>query len=75
VADKVRESLGRLAARASVIMSYAARKNYAEFWWLRGFAASGRGFHGETYDTTRYPALVALLVTEFLRAWEELHPR
>ncbi len=62
------------ARRISVLMTWAARRAFAEAWWLRGFAASGRGFHGETYDTARYPALTALLVSEFERVWSDLHP-
>jgi hypothetical protein len=63
-----------LARRVSVLMTYAARRAFAEYWWLRGFSASGRGFHGETYDRVKHPALTALLVSEFERAWHELHP-
>lgn len=54
-------------------MTYAARRAFAEYWWLRGFAASGKGFHGETYDTEKHPAITAILVTEFARLWSELH--
>lgn len=57
--------------RVSVVMTYAARRGFAEYWWLKGFAASGKGFHGETYDTARHPALTALLVSEFERSWAE----
>lgn len=60
-----------VARRVSVVMTYAARRSFAEFWWLRGFASSGAGFHGESYDTVRHPALTALLVSEFERAWAE----
>lgn len=60
-----------VARRVSVVMTYAARRAFAEYWWLRGFAASGAGFHGESYDTVRHPALTALLVSEFERAWAE----
>ena len=54
-------------------MTFAARRAHAEYWWLKGFAASGRGFHGETYDATRYPALRSILITEFDRLWAVLH--
>jgi hypothetical protein len=70
---------GRLAGRAAsavktahsiaVVMSAAGRRAFAEAWFLAGFAASGRGFHGETYDVARYPALRELLITEFERRW------
>jgi hypothetical protein len=59
------------ARRVSVVMTYATRRSFAEFWWLKGFASSGKGFHGESYDTARHPALTALLVSEFERAWAE----
>lgn len=62
-----------LTRRVSFLMTFAARRAFAEYWWLRGFAASGKGFHGETYDRERHPAITAILVTEFARLWSELH--
>ena len=62
----------RVMRRVSLVMTYAARRAFAEYWWIRGFSASGRGFHGETYNVEQYPAIRALLVSEFDRLWEEL---
>ena len=62
-------SVAKTARSVAVVMTSAARRAFAEAWFLAGFAASGRGFHGETYDVARYPALRELLVTEFERRW------
>ncbi len=52
-----------------VLMSCAARRALARYWFLRGFSHSGRGFHGETYDPVRHPAIESLLVERFELLW------
>lgn len=53
----------------------AALKAACLEWFLLGFRHSGKGFHGEIYDETKYPALRALLKVEFHRVWNRRnHP-
>jgi hypothetical protein len=52
-----------------MVMNPLAVKLLAQEWFLAGFAASGRGFHGENYDTVRYPRVLGLLVSQFERIW------
>lgn len=56
-----------------VLISRAALRAFAERWFLLGFRLSGRGFHGETYDDHKYPALRQLLLAEFTRVWDREH--
>lgn len=51
-------------------MSPHAVRALAAKWFLRGFRLSGKGFHGENYDPIKYPALTALLLTEFGRIYK-----
>lgn len=59
----------KTARSVAVVMTGAARRAFAEAWFLAGFMASGYSFHGEAYDVVRYPALRELLITEFERLW------
>ena len=57
--------------RRLLTMSPIAQKLLARRWFLRGFAASGRGFHGEIYNPKKHPALTSLLCAEFDRIWKQ----
>lgn len=57
-----------------LVMSPRARRALARHWFLRGFAASGRGFNGETFDRERHPALESLLVSFFEGVYDGLNP-
>ena len=56
-------------------LNRAAVRALARKWFLRGFAHSGKGFHGETYDLSKFPALESLLASEFDRVWDQENPR
>lgn len=47
------------------MMSPGALRAHAVKWMLEGFKASGRSFHGENFDATRYPSLKSMLETHF----------
>lgn len=59
----------RRAAGVIVAMGLTARRAFASYWFLAGFAASSRQVHGESLDVERHPALRALLLDEFARLW------
>ena len=54
-----------------VTMGRGALRALALRWFLRGFAHSGRGFHGESMDISKHPAVEAILIAEFDRVWNE----
>lgn len=51
-------------------MTPRALRAHAARWFLRGFRLSGKGFHGENYDTTKHPSLESLLLAEFDRIYD-----
>ncbi len=52
-------------------MSPSAHRALAIKWARFGFAASGRGFHGESYNEKRHPALARMLDTYFANLYDE----
>lgn len=52
-------------------MSPKARRAFAIKCALAGFAASGRGFNGETYDREKHPSVTTMLTTHFERLYDE----
>jgi hypothetical protein len=54
-------------------MTPAAVRALSQYWYLKGFAESGRGFHGEIYDTVKYPSVKSILVTAWRKAWHRRH--
>jgi hypothetical protein len=52
-------------------MSSASHRALAIKWALLGFAASGKGFHGEVYDREKYPAVEGMLLVHFDRLYDQ----
>lgn len=55
----------------SVLMTPAARKALVIKAALAGFAASGKGFNGETYDREKHPAVTSMLEAHFEKLYED----
>ena len=51
--------------RALVTLNPAAHRALAVKWAMRGFAASGHMFNGETHDPWGLPAIESMLVAHF----------
>lgn len=62
------------ARRVLLVMNPNAHRELAFLWFLRGFAASGRGFNGEIFDVEKHPALNSLLLSFFRGTYDKEHP-
>ena len=62
---------GKRGATKLFTMNSVALRALAAQWFMRGFAHSGRGFNGETFDLSKHPALESLLMSEFERVYKE----
>jgi hypothetical protein len=54
-----------------VTLNPAAHRALAVKWALRGFAASGHVFNGETHEPNEYPAIESMLVAHFEALYEK----
>lgn len=60
-----------MARAVSVLMTPAMRRAFAIKCALAGFAASGKGFNGETYDREKHPGITSMLITHFEALYDE----
>lgn len=57
--------------RRLVTLNPAAHQALARKWFLRGFAASGKGFNGEVFDREKHPAIESLLIAHFEQIYKQ----